>query len=133
MEGGSEREIYQRLGLAFIEPELREDLGEIEQAESGAMPRLIERADLRGIVHCHTSYSDGVATVAEMAEAADRLGVEYMTITDHSPSAFYARGLEIDGQPHQPERPRVERDSPDAQAVCGRRRRLFDDLRLTCL
>jgi DNA polymerase (family X) len=93
----SEAEIYRALGLPFIAPELREGEGEIDVAMSGAMPdTLVTEADIRGLVHCHTVYSDGQHTVEQMARAADALGMEYLTITDHSPSAAYAGGLSVD-------------------------------------
>ena len=97
LEGQSEAEIYRRLGLPFIPPELREDEGEVEAAMTGALPTdLVTEADIRGFVHCHTVYSDGRHTVAQMAKAADALGMEYLTITDHSRSAAYAGGLSVD-------------------------------------
>jgi len=97
LDGGSEGEIYQRLGLPFIPPELREDEGEIEAALSGDLPAdLVRAGDLKGLVHCHTVWSDGQHTVLEMARAADALGMAYMTITDHSPAAAYAGGLSVD-------------------------------------
>ena len=97
LEGESEAEIYHRLGLPFIPPELREDEGEVEAAMTGALPTdLVTEADIRGFVHCHTVYSDGRHTVAQMAKAADALGMEYLTITDHSRSAAYAGGLSVD-------------------------------------
>jgi DNA polymerase (family 10) len=97
LEGASEAEIYRRLGLPFIPPELREDTGEIEAARDGTLPAdLVTEADLKGLVHCHTVYSDGQHTVEQMARAADALGMDYMTITDHSPAAAYANGLTVD-------------------------------------
>ena len=94
---GSEAELYAKLGLPFIPPELREDEGEIEAAQAGTLPTdLVRIEDVRGMVHCHTRWSDGRATVEEMALAADALGMEYLTITDHSPSAHYAGGLDAD-------------------------------------
>ena len=97
LAGESEAEIYRRLGLPFIPPELRDDAGEIEAAMSGALPSdLITAEDLKGLVHCHTVFSDGQHTVEQMARAADALGMEYMTITDHSPAAAYAGGLTVD-------------------------------------
>ena len=97
LAGESEEAIYRRLGLPFILPELREGEGEIEAAISGDLPAdLVTAADLRGFVHCHTVFSDGQHTVEQMARAADALGMEYMTITDHSPSAAYAGGLTVD-------------------------------------
>ena len=91
-----EKEIYRRLGMQFVPPELREDEGEIEAALAGKLPRLVEYDDIRGLTHCHTVYSDGKNTVEEMALAADALGMKYLTITDHSPSAFYAGGVEVE-------------------------------------
>jgi DNA polymerase (family 10) len=97
LSGVSEGDIYRELGLPFISPELREGQGEIEAALSGSLPTdLVTADDLRGLVHCHTVFSDGQHTVEEMARAADALGMEYMTITDHSPAAAYAGGLTID-------------------------------------
>jgi DNA polymerase (family 10) len=97
LSGESEADIYRGLGLPFIPPELREDQGEIEAALSGSLPAdLVTAEDLKGLVHCHTVFSDGQHTVEEMARAADALGMEYMTITDHSPAAAYAGGLSID-------------------------------------
>jgi DNA polymerase (family 10) len=93
----SEAELYKRLGLQFIPPELREDVGEIEAAVAGKLPEdLVAVEDIQGMVHCHTTYSDGVNSVAEMAQAADALGMKYLTITDHSPTAFYAGGVKLD-------------------------------------
>jgi DNA polymerase (family 10) len=93
----SETALYDRLGLAEIAPELREGVGEIEAALAGQLPGdLVTAGDLRGLVHCHTVYSDGAHTVAQMARAADALGMDYLTITDHSPTASYAGGLGID-------------------------------------
>jgi DNA polymerase (family 10) len=89
----SEEALFGRLGLAFIPPELREGLGEIEAAERGELPRLIEPADLRGAFHNHTTASDGHNTLAEMAAAAAALGWEYLGIADHSKSSVQARGL----------------------------------------
>ena len=91
-----ERDIYRRLGLEFIPPELREDQGEIEAAGNGTLPRLVTLDDIRGMIHCHTLYSDGRNSIEEMALAAQAMGMAYLTITDHSPSAYYARGVSID-------------------------------------
>jgi DNA polymerase (family 10) len=93
----SEADLYKRLGMQFIPPELREDVGEIEAALTGKLPEdLIALEDIQGMVHCHTTYSDGVNSVAEMAQAADAMGMKYLTITDHSPTAFYAGGVKPD-------------------------------------
>ncbi|MHB1049786.1 MAG: DNA polymerase/3'-5' exonuclease PolX [Bacteroidota bacterium] len=88
-----EQDIYKAIGLQYIEPELREDLGEIEAATSGLLPKLVTYDDIRGTFHCHTNYSDGHNTLAEMAAAARQLGWEYLGIADHSKIAAYANGL----------------------------------------
>jgi len=93
----SEAELYGALGLASIPPELREDEGEIEAARDGTLPTdLVRLEDVRGMVHCHTTWSDGHATVEEMARAAEAAGFEYLTITDHSGTAAYAGGLDAE-------------------------------------
>ena len=92
----SEAAIYAALGLPFIEPELREGLGEIEAAERGKLPRLVEAADLRGLIHVHTTESDGRDSLEDMAGAAREAGYEYVAITDHSKTAAYAGGLTED-------------------------------------
>jgi DNA polymerase (family 10) len=81
-----EEEVYTLLGLEYIEPELRENRGELEAAASGTLPSLITAGDLRGDLHCHTTASDGTASIEEMALAARDAGYEYLAITDHSAS-----------------------------------------------
>ena len=88
-----EREIYRALGLDYIEPELRENSGEIEAAAQGRLPALIQLENLRGVFHNHTTASDGRGTLREMAEAARGLGLQYLGIADHSKSSFQANGL----------------------------------------
>ncbi|MBV8353542.1 MAG: DNA polymerase/3'-5' exonuclease PolX [Verrucomicrobia bacterium] len=90
----TEADLYRALGLAYIPPELRENHGEIEAAEKGELPNLIELQNLRGTFHNHTSESDGHNTLREMAEAANQLGLEYLGIADHSKSSFQAHGLD---------------------------------------
>jgi DNA polymerase (family 10) len=90
----TEEEIYAALGLAWIPPELRENQGEIEAAEAGTLPKLIELGDIRGDLHMHTLESDGRASLEEMAEAARSLGYEYIAITDHSKALAMANGLD---------------------------------------
>ena len=95
--GGDEAQLYRRLGLPYIPPEVREGTGEVEAALAGTLPDdLVSVADVQGLVHCHTTYSDGRHTVLEMARAAEALGMRYITITDHSPTASYANGLDVD-------------------------------------
>ena len=82
----TEHEVYALLGLEYIEPELRENRGELAAAASGSLPRLIERGDLRGDLHSHTTASDGTASIEEMAVAARDFGYDYLAVTDHSAS-----------------------------------------------
>jgi len=93
--GRIEEEIYKRLGLAYIEPELREDRGEIEAALKKKLPRLVEMKDIRGDLQMHSTYSDSEATIEELAREGQRLGYEYILLTDHSRTAAYAHGMEI--------------------------------------
>jgi DNA polymerase (family X) len=89
----SEADIYAALGMAYIEPELREDMGEIEAALHGTLPVLVQESDLRGVLHVHSTWSDGQNTIHEMAEACIARGYHYLGITDHSKFAAYAGGL----------------------------------------
>jgi DNA polymerase (family X) len=93
---GDEAEVYARLGLAYIEPELREGNGEIRAAAAGHLPRLIEISDLRGDLHCHTTLSDGRNSLAEMAEAARARGYSYLAVTDHSASHGFGDDVTAD-------------------------------------
>jgi DNA polymerase (family 10) len=91
-----EAALYAALELEWVPPELREGRGEVAAAVEGRLPRLVEYDDLRGTFHCHTTWSDGRGTVAEMAEGALARGWRYLGIADHSPSAGYAGGLSVD-------------------------------------
>lgn len=88
-----ETEIFAALGMSYIPPELREDMGELEAALKDKIPRLIANEDLKGVLHCHSTYSDGANSIREMAEECRRLGFEYFGICDHSMSVYYAKGL----------------------------------------
>src|SRR6266487_1138009 len=88
-----ETDIYAALGMAYIEPELREDMGEIEAALHGTLPVLVQESDLRGILHVHSTWSDGQNTIRELVEACIARGYQYLGITDHSKVAAYAGGL----------------------------------------
>ncbi len=93
----SEEAIYRNLGLDYIEPELREGLNEIELAQNHSLPKLIQYRDLRGTLHNHSTYSDGVHSLEQMAlHCKDVLGLEYLGICDHSKTAVYANGLSIE-------------------------------------
>jgi DNA polymerase (family X) len=92
--GDTEEEVYKALGLAWIPPELRENCGEVEAAEEGRIPGLVELKDIRGDIHMHTTETDGRASLEEMAEAAKKMGYEYVAITDHSKAIAMANGLD---------------------------------------
>jgi len=96
LELDSEDAIFEALDLHPIPPELREDMGEFDAAEQGDLPPLVEEADIRGVLHNHTTWSDGAHSVREMAEAARAMGYQYLGLSDHSQSAFYAHGLKPD-------------------------------------
>ena len=91
-----EQSFFKALDLQVIPPELREGMGEIEAAARRELPNLVVYDDLRGVLHCHTQYSDGIASIEEMAKAAQQRGWDYIGISDHSESAFYAGGLKRD-------------------------------------
>lgn len=91
--GKEEEEVYRILNLPFIAPELREDRGEIEAAQENKLPRLIENPQIKGDLHLHSQWSDGVDTIQQMAEAAKKRGYKYIAITDHSQSLKFAGGL----------------------------------------
>jgi DNA polymerase (family 10) len=96
LEPRSEEELYRLLDLAPVPPELREDLGEIELAATSSLPELISIEDVRGFVHCHSTWSDGKASIEQMVRAAHALGRQFITITDHTSAAHYANGLDLD-------------------------------------
>ncbi len=108
----TEADVYALLGLAYIEPELRENRGELEAAAAGTLPDLVELSDLRGDLHCHTTASDGTASIVEMAQAALAAGYEYLAITDHS--ASFGFGDEV-----SPERLREQIELIHATVVEG--------------
>jgi DNA polymerase (family 10) len=89
----TEEEIFEKLGLAYVPPEIREDQGEFAAGEKGDLPRLVEWTDLRGALHAHSNWSDGRNTLDEIAAYMDDLGLEYWAITDHSQASFQANGL----------------------------------------
>ena len=91
-----EEALFAALGLAWIPPELREGAREVDAALHGAIPSLVDYADIRGVLHCHSRYSDGTASISELVEASRRRGWSYLGISDHSESAFYAGGLSRD-------------------------------------
>ncbi len=94
--GKTEEEVFKKLGMSYVEPELRENAGEIELALKNKLPKLIELKDLRGDLHAHSNWSDGDSTIEEMARAAQDIGLSYIAITDHSESLKVANGLSIE-------------------------------------
>ncbi len=94
IECADETEIYHALGLEYILPELREDFGEVEAAENHALPILVEERDIRGMIHVHSTYSDGMNTIQELVNCCREQGLEYLGLTDHSQSVTYAGGLQ---------------------------------------
>lgn len=94
--GKTETDVYKALGLPYIEPELREDRGEIEAAKSGRLPKLIQLSDIRSDLHIHTSFSDGISSLEEIVTASQKRGYSHIAIAEHSVSAGYAGGLSED-------------------------------------
>ncbi|HSU52478.1 MAG TPA: DNA polymerase/3'-5' exonuclease PolX, partial [Candidatus Dormibacteraeota bacterium] len=90
----TEEEVFEKLGLSFVPPEMREDLGEFAPAEKGPLPRLIEWTDLKGSLHNHSTWSDGRQTPKDIAKAMQELGLAYWGVTDHSKSSVQANGLD---------------------------------------
>jgi len=116
----TEEGLYAALGLSYIEPELREGLGEIEAAETGGLPRLVEDRDVRGLIHVHTTESDGRDSLEAMVGAARAAGYQYVCLTDHSVSAGYAGGLSEERVLRQREEIRaLRRRMPDVRIFHG--------------
>lgn len=92
--GKDEKDIYRALGMDWMEPELREDRGEIEAAQKGRLPKLVQESDIKGDLHVHSKWSDGTSSIEEVARAAQRRGYQYIAITDHSKSLRIAHGLD---------------------------------------
>jgi DNA polymerase (family X) len=125
----SEEALYRTLGLPFIPPELREDEGELEAADAGTLPEdLVRLEDVKGLVHAHTLYSDGRASVEEMARGAEALGMRYLTITDHSGTASYAGGLDEERLKRQwDEIARVQEQVPGVKLLRGTESDILED------
>lgn len=92
----TEAEVYGKMGLPYIAPEMREGRDEVEAAVGGTLPELVTEQDIRGVFHAHSTWSDGTASISAMADRAASLGWQYLGITDHSRTAVYARGLQIE-------------------------------------
>jgi DNA polymerase (family 10) len=118
--GETEEEVYAAVGLPWIPPELRENRGEIELAEAGKLPKLIEVSDIQGDLHMHTTASDGKASIREMAEAAKARGLKYIAITDHSKRVSMANGLDATRlRAHWEEIRNVREEVSGIEILCG--------------
>lgn len=118
--GRTEKELYQAVGLQWIPPELREDRGEIAQAEQGTLPVLLELKDMRGDLHMHTTATDGTASIREMIEAARQRGRKYIAITDHSQRVSMARGLNPERlRAHWAEIHKIREEYSDIEVLLG--------------
>jgi len=117
---GSEEDLYRRLGLQYIPPEIREGDGEVALALESALPPLVQLSDIRGDLHMHTTWSDGANTLEEMVAAARKLGYEYMAVTDHSKSLAITHGLDEERLKSQREViDRLNRSLDDFRVLCG--------------
>ena len=117
--GRTEEEIYTRLKLDYVPPELRENLGELDAAQNHTLPMLISQPDLQGDVHMHTVETDGRNTIEEMAEAARQHGYKYMAITDHSKNLAFANGLDDKRAVEHIKRIRAASDANDKIRTAG--------------
>ncbi len=129
--GRTEEEVYKSVGLPWIPPELRENRGEIERAETGKLPRLVELDDIRGDLHMHTTATDGTATVREMIEAAKARGREYIAITDHSKRVTMANGLGAERlRAHWKDIDRIRKKTSGIEVLLGVECDILEDARL---
>lgn len=118
--GRTEEEVYKAVGLPWIPPELRENRGEIETAEQGQLPRLLEIGDIQGDLHMHTTASDGAGTIREMIDAAKARGLKYIAITDHSKRVSMANGLDDTRlRQHWSEIRRIREEVRGIEVLCG--------------
>ncbi|MEN3014166.1 MAG: DNA polymerase/3'-5' exonuclease PolX [Endomicrobiia bacterium] len=128
--GETEKEVYEILGLQYIEPELREDRGEIELALKGQLPKLLELKDIKGDTHIHSVYSDGANTIKEISEYAYRLGYEWIIICDHSQSLKVAGGMEIKTLYKKIEEIKNLNKTSKVKVLCGQEVDILSDGRL---
>jgi len=118
--GKEEREVFEAVDLPYIPPELREDRGEIEAAMEGKLPELVELQEIKGDLHVHSKYSDGAATISEIAEKARKMGLRWVAVCDHSPSLKIAGGVSIeDIRKKRKAIDAFNRTSSDVKLLCG--------------
>ena len=116
----NEEELFKQLGLDYIPPELREGSDEIEAAESGSLPNLVTSEDIKGIIHIHTTWSDGRHSVEDVSKICEKLGYEYAAIADHSRSLTIANGLKIESiEPRRKEVDKVNKENKNVKVLCG--------------
>jgi DNA polymerase (family 10) len=129
--GRTEEEVYRLVDLPWIPPELRENRGEIERAEKGMLPKLLELKDIRGDLHMHTTATDGKASILEMIEAAKERGREYIAITDHSKRVSMAKGLDATRlRAHWKEIDKIRKKVTGIEVLCGIECDILEDARL---
>jgi DNA polymerase (family 10) len=129
--GRTEEEVYRLVDLPWIPPELRENRGEIERAEKGKLPKLLELKDIRGDLHMHTTATDGTATILEMIEAAKERGREYIAITDHSKRVSMANGLDAARlRAHWKEIDKIRKKVTGIEVLCGVECDILEDARM---
>lgn len=119
LAGENEEGIYRKLQMGYIEPELREDTGEVEVAQNGELPDLVEKEDIRGDLQMHTAYSDGKNSVREMAEKAEEMGYEYILVTDHGPSLHVTGGPDEEELEEQEAEIREVNEEVDLEVLHG--------------
>ncbi len=118
--GEEEEDVYRALGLCWVPPELREDLGEVEAAAAGRLPQLVEYGEVKGDLHVHSRYSDGTGTLEQLLQEASQRGWQYIAVCDHSQGARYARGLDVERLMEKVERIReLNRSSRGAKLLAG--------------
>jgi DNA polymerase (family 10) len=129
----TEEEVYAAVGLPWIPPELREGAGEVELARAGKLPRLVERADIKGDLHTHTRMTDGSSTIAEMVRAGAERSYAYLAITDHSQALGITGGLTEDELRSEHEQIRaLQAEYPSMRLLCGVEVDIHIDARLDC-
>ncbi len=130
LAGKTEKEVYETIGLPFIPPELRENRGEIKAAEKNSLPQLIQLEDIKGDLHVHSTYSDGINSIEEVVTAAEKLGYDYVGITDHSHSLKVANGVSIEDVKKKCDHIKKINKNSETTVFCGTECDILKDGRL---
>lgn len=130
LAGKTEKEVYETIGLPFIPPELRENRGEIKAAEKNSLPQLIQLEDIKGDLHVHSTYSDGINSIEEVVTAAEKLGYDYVGITDHSQSLKVANGVSIEDVKKKCDHIKKINKNSETTVFCGTECDILKDGRL---